>query len=75
MKENAARRRRAVAWSRRAREAARIAENDLCRIIRRAGLNSPEAVAARAVADNMWAEADAARAEVRAATEEALANA
>lgn len=75
MTENAARRRRAVAWSRRARDAARTAENDLWRVIRRRGLNSPEAVAARAVADNMWAESDAARAEVRAATEEALTNA
>ena len=75
MTENAARRRRAVAWSRRARAAARTAENDLWCAIRRVGLNAPEAVAARAVADNMWAEADAACAEVRAATEEALANA
>lgn len=74
MTENAARRRRAVAWSRRARAAAHAADNDLWRAIRAGGMDAPAAVAARTVADHVWAEADAARAEVRAATLEALAN-
>lgn len=74
MMENATRRRRAVAWSRRARAAARAAEDDLWRAVRAGGMDAPATVAARTVVDHVWAEADAARVEVRAATLEALAS-